>query len=317
MMFLRCEIGDGETAYFWHDSWSKLGPLITYLGARGTRQLQIPLDGRVIQATRNGDWRLPVARSNEAQSLQIHLTTLTPPNVSMGPDSYLWRNATGMFVKAFSSKATWEHLRIQSPTVLWHKVVWFKEAILRCSFITWLVMLSRLPTKDRLRRWGINVPDQCVLCSSGIETHEHLFFDCPFASDIWSHFASRIWSNLPLSLQAVVSWISQPHLQSYTPQAVLNMLIKLLLQIIIYILWKERNARIFSTTSTSATSLRLSVDRMVRDRLLSFPATSSASFSLLRSTFFVWALFLKFSPVLFVLVISCNQHVCNRKWYKS
>uniref|UniRef100_A0A1J3GN53 Reverse transcriptase zinc-binding domain-containing protein n=1 Tax=Noccaea caerulescens TaxID=107243 RepID=A0A1J3GN53_NOCCA len=49
----------------------------------------------------------------------------------------------------------------------------------------WLVFLGRLPTKDRLRRWGMNVPEVCVLCSSHQESHGHLFFSCSFTKEIY------------------------------------------------------------------------------------------------------------------------------------
>ena len=60
----------------------------------------------------------------------------------------------------------------------WHKTIWFKEHIPRNAFISWLALRRRLPTKDRLRRWGLNVSGTCVLCNLEIETHRHLFFEC-------------------------------------------------------------------------------------------------------------------------------------------
>lgn len=288
---MRCQIGNGETTSFWYDSWTSLGPLIDYIGERGVRQLQVPLDGRVINATRDGNWIMPAARSAEAQDIQIEITCLSPPFVSRGPYSFLWINGSGVYVKNFSSKVTWENLRIHSPLVSWHSVVWFKEAIPRCSFIAWLVMLARLPTKDRLRRWGLNVTDQCVLSSSGIETHAHLFFECSFAAAIWTHFASRIWPNPPSVLTSVLSWLthnqqsSASHHFSTASQASRTKLIKLLLQVIIYILWKERNARIFSSSSSPRSTIISSIDRMMRDLLLSCSGSSSSSVSLLGAYF--------------------------------
>lgn len=32
----------------------------------------------------------------------------------------------------------------------------------------------------------IYVPDSCVLCSAGHESHQHLFISCPFAASAWS-----------------------------------------------------------------------------------------------------------------------------------
>ncbi|CAG7900697.1 unnamed protein product [Brassica rapa] len=48
-----------------------------------------------------------------------------------------------------------------------------------------------------------------------------------------------------------------------------------------YCVWKERNARIFTSISTPLPVLRAAVDRLIRDRLLSCPARSPSGPSLL------------------------------------
>lgn len=45
--FLRCNVGDGNTASFWHDNWTELGPLHLMFGSSGARSLRIPLDATV------------------------------------------------------------------------------------------------------------------------------------------------------------------------------------------------------------------------------------------------------------------------------
>lgn len=74
-------------------------------------------------------------------------------------DIYKWRKSDGIFGPNFSSKVTWEFLRQPSPTVFWSKAIWFKENIPRNSFMAWLALLRKLPTKDRLLRWGLNVTE--------------------------------------------------------------------------------------------------------------------------------------------------------------
>ncbi|CAH2038502.1 unnamed protein product [Thlaspi arvense] len=144
------------------------------------------------------------------------------------------------------------------------------KGVPRWSFTIWLVMISRLSTKDRLRRWGMNVPAECVLYSTGIETNDHLFFECPFSSEVWSHFSTG-FPNPSQNLQDIISWIGSLQLPANSPRGTL---IRLFFQAIIYLLWKERNARIFATSSSSASSLFHVVDRHFHDRLLSFPAVS-------------------------------------------
>ncbi|CAN7111753.1 unnamed protein product, partial [Brassica rapa subsp. narinosa] len=58
---------------------------------------------------------------------------------------------TANYGTSFSSKVTWDHILVTSSNVSWYKVIW-KEHIPRNSFVSWLALSRRLPTKDRLRR---------------------------------------------------------------------------------------------------------------------------------------------------------------------
>ncbi|XP_022553626.1 uncharacterized protein LOC111203823 [Brassica napus] len=202
--------------------------------------------------------------------IQAEITTIQPPNASHGANQFLWRKSDGTFGPVFSSKVTWEYLRVPSPTVYWHMVVWFKEYIPRNSFMAWLALLRKMPTRDRLRRWGMDVPSVCELCSTSSETHHHLFFECEYSSTLWQAFASQIWTNPPNDLHSAASWILQLSRQS---NANAIRLIKLIFQASIYLLWKERNARIFTTVSTPPRIIHHALDRLLRDRLISIKAT--------------------------------------------
>lgn len=120
--FLRCTVGDGQYASFWYDYWTELGPLSTMFGSSGTHQLQIPISASVSDAVVNGNWFFPSARCEEAVTLQIVLSTTRVPSPSNG-DRYLWRSQSGGFVSEFSTRVTWDRLRVTSPTVSWYDVV--------------------------------------------------------------------------------------------------------------------------------------------------------------------------------------------------
>lgn len=75
LLFLRCNIGDGNTASFWYDYWTDLGPLHLMFGPGGPGSLRIPIAATVSQAVRDGNWNLPPARSENAVTLQIILST--------------------------------------------------------------------------------------------------------------------------------------------------------------------------------------------------------------------------------------------------
>lgn len=219
------------------------------------------------------------------QTIQEVITTVEPPQHSKGEDTYRWRKSDGSFGPIFSSRVTWEYLRQPSPAVFWSKAVWFKENIPRNSFMAWFALLRRLPTKDRLLSWGLNVTEGCVLCSTGLETHHHLFFECEFSSSLWLGFASQVWDNPPSDLHAAAAWILQSH-YPINPNA--TILIKLIFQSVIYILWRERNARIFTSSPSTRQALHLQLDRLLRDRILSIPARSQAGQSLLQFYFYCY-----------------------------
>ena len=46
-------------------------------------------------------------------------------------------------------------------------------------------ILNRLPTKERIKSWGLEVDETCVLCRNAEETRDHMFFDCDFSRQIW------------------------------------------------------------------------------------------------------------------------------------
>lgn len=87
--FLRCAVGDGVRASFWYDYWTELGPIYLMFGASGTRQLRLPNSASVSEAVRNGDWSLPAARSDNAVTLQVVLSTTSVPSIEKGADTYL------------------------------------------------------------------------------------------------------------------------------------------------------------------------------------------------------------------------------------
>ncbi|XP_018448179.1 uncharacterized protein LOC108819624 [Raphanus sativus] len=285
--FLRCSIGDGNTALFWYDYWTELGPLYLLFGTTGPRSLRIPLRATVSQSVSNGHWNLPPARSDFAETLQIILSTMPVPRSDNNDDVYLWRNHSGGFGPSFSSRVTWERLRVVNHVVPWHSVVWFKEEIPRCSFISWTAFLGRLPTRDRLLSWGLSVPPGCALCSSADESISHLFFICPVAVATWNCFCGRYLASRPSSLNDVVLLCQQ---LTGTHSARARVVLKLLNQVIIYILWRERNNRIFMGIASTQETIFRKVDRAMRDRLLSLsrPSASSHSPSLLE--LYLWFL---------------------------
>ncbi|XP_013624297.1 PREDICTED: uncharacterized protein LOC106330369 [Brassica oleracea var. oleracea] len=223
--FMRCEIGDGQDALFWFDSWTELGPLLTYVGDSGPRRLCLRLSATVADATRNGTWNLPSARTQQIETQQIFMTTIPPPDVSFGKDKYLWLQSDGSFGPSFSTKGTWDHIRESSPIQSWSKI---------------LCHATSSVYSGQVKTVGNDVP-------------EH-----------------RVWPNPPNDVHSAAAWIGVSRARA-RDSVQSNCIIKLLLQSAIYHIWKERNARIFTSKAFPPAMVRAAVDRQIRDRLLSIP----------------------------------------------
>ena len=48
-----------------------------------------------------------------------------------------------------------------------------------------MAVLNRLPTKDMIKSWGLEVDGVCVLCGGAEETRDHLFSECIFSKQLW------------------------------------------------------------------------------------------------------------------------------------
>ncbi|XP_010551193.1 PREDICTED: uncharacterized protein LOC104821877 [Tarenaya hassleriana] len=208
--FLRIQIENGLSTSFWQDPWTIYGSLLRYVGLTGPRSLRIPLSSSVSQAVAGDSWLFPGVRLDRLQQVLAHISTIPPPSPDGPSDSALWKYKEEDFRPYFSSSRTWNLTRTVHVIAPWSSIVWFPLAIPRHAFLHWQVMLSRLPTKDRLQQWGITSDATCRLCDGEDESHQHLFFGCTYASHLWRHFGEVCWADPPSDLVGILAWLSRP-----------------------------------------------------------------------------------------------------------
>ena len=81
-----------------------------------------------------------------------------------------------LFKKIISGAFVWNDIRLKQDKVEWHKLIWFQHHSPKHSLIAWMTILNRLPTKDRLKAWELEVEEQCCFCQQGLESRDHVFF---------------------------------------------------------------------------------------------------------------------------------------------
>ncbi|GAU21854.1 hypothetical protein TSUD_33500 [Trifolium subterraneum] len=116
---------------------------------------------------------------------------------------------------------------------------------MKVSVAAWRLLRNRLPTKDNLVRRHI-IPQSAHLCVAecGVpETAQHLFLSCPAFAPLWG--LVRSW----VGISAVDPSQLHDHFVQFTHSAggllVRRSFLQLLWLCTIWVLWHERNSRIF------------------------------------------------------------------------
>ena len=148
----------------------------------------------------------------------------------------------------------------------WYKLIWFPLAIPKCGFFLWLACLGRLGTQDRLH---LDIPNLlCLLCNGCIESHDHLFFQCPFTKKTWDSVALKCKIS-PTSLllpweDRVIRMVGLCSSKSFS-----STIRKLCFAATIYKIWNERNRRLHEEGSREEKEVIWDIIDIVRNRLVS------------------------------------------------
>lgn len=128
------------------------------------------------------------------------LPPLVVPNLDFD-DCRVWTLSSN---GEFTISSLWNKLRPCCPKVDWSHLVWFPAHIPKCSVISWVAILGRLSTEVRLVLFGIKPTSCCSLCN-GSESHDHLFFNCPFSCQVWNSISANL--NVSWAPQSWSNWI--------------------------------------------------------------------------------------------------------------
>ncbi|XP_039000048.1 uncharacterized protein LOC120125773 [Hibiscus syriacus] len=82
---------------------------------------------------------------------------------------------------ATKTKDIWKALRVKGEKVSLYKLIWFPLHIPKHNMITWMTLLNRLPTKERLLRMGIVTDGTCIIYNEVTETRDHMFSEYSLA----------------------------------------------------------------------------------------------------------------------------------------
>jgi hypothetical protein len=264
--FIVYKVGNGTSISLWFDNWHPLGPLVERFGSRIAYDSGLSIDSKVSSILNTThQWQFPITQTWELNEIRSNLPSLIGP--SQQCDSCSWTlTKNGLF----SIPSLWDKLRTPFHQVNWSHIIWFPAHIPRCSLISWLALQNRLATGDRLVTFGILHASVCSFCSDA-ETHDHLFFNCPFTKQVWD----------TVSLKSQLSWQPQPLaslvslISIYKGKGLNSTLVKLSFTVTLYHIWIERNLRKFQNLQHPIPTVVEKICRDVRYKLMSLSTLPS------------------------------------------
>lgn len=207
-------------------------------GQRGIIDTGIPLNATVKEAI--SARRRRRHRADNLLAIEDVLLQQESKLVQGERDKLLWKQKEDVYKESFSTKATWDLLRVKKQKVYWKEAVWFQHSTPKFSFCAWLATLNRLSTGDRIVKWDPGSNPVCVLCSEEDETRDHLFFKCKFTKEIWRNIIGNLlrnrytedWSRL---LSELVDRTRRTKTEGF--------LARYAFQVAVWSVWRERNER--------------------------------------------------------------------------
>ncbi|XP_074320736.1 uncharacterized protein LOC141657402 [Silene latifolia] len=170
-------------------------------------------------------------------------------------------DATGRFQVA----KIYEHIRPHYARVRWAKAIWNSSIIPKYSFICSLAVQKKLLTVDNINRHGLCLMNRCTLCRRSSETHTHLFFKCEFTDALWRRLLG--WMQVmgrTNDLRTELTWCTSRRRHKHWK---MNWF-RCCLSAAIYVIWQERNARLFAEKESSLSNLVKQIQFVVGVRIL-------------------------------------------------
>ncbi|PWA66317.1 RNA-directed DNA polymerase, eukaryota, Reverse transcriptase zinc-binding domain protein [Artemisia annua] len=233
------QVGNGKRASVWFDNWSCIGHLNSILSYRDLYDARLSTDLKVADLIEHGIWKWP--------------------------SEWLFGRA-GMVL--------WGSLQFKKPTLICRRRKkrsiggnWcgFLKIYQSIHFVLWMAIMNKLTTQDKVRSWGSYDLMACPLCYEDIDSHSHLFFKCTYTRQVWEKVLNQ------MGVQCINGeWNGIVGEFSRLPNgnSIGNIIRRLCLAACVYLIWQERNWRIFRGECRSWEELYNSCYEIVRLRLL-------------------------------------------------
>ena len=257
---IRKNVGCGNQTLFWHEIWVSDSPLKILFPRLFSNCVNPSATVSSLGVWDGLEWhwlipwcRVLGPRAQEEKAALMEILKTVVLDLSRD-DSLIWTpHKSGSFsVRSASLELAKSSKCIHQDIV---KGIWRGLVPHRIEIFVWLSIQEKINTRSKLAKIGIisHENSSCGLCASYLETPSHLLIHCHTSWKIWNWWLS-LWD---------LSWVFPFSLKDLFQQWRVNggdnffkKVWHASFFVILWSLWKERNARIFTTTSSSLCDLK-------------------------------------------------------------
>jgi hypothetical protein len=165
------------------------------------------------------------------------------------PDLFSWKPAAD---GGFSVKSAYSLLCAGKTRLAVGKLIWKSRAPAHCKFFMFLAMRGACLMADNLQRQGWHLAPYCHLCGKDAESCAHIFHACEYTKAVWTRIRSRLGLSCVSPTEDMLDWWCEARKSVHKmDRGTFDAGVIL----VTWIVWKERNARVFDGRATSAVHL--------------------------------------------------------------
>jgi hypothetical protein len=246
------QVGNRSRTLFWTERWlddmaiSTLAPDLIEAVHKKVRKNRL-----AVEALPNAAWIHDIMGSLSVRVLRQYVNLWSWLSDQRLPDKFVWKWTSNQ--QYFVSSA-YRAFFIGQCGLLSARELRKTTAPPTCKFFMWIALLGHYWIGDRLLRHNLNDDDTCALCTQASKSIHHLLLSCVFSREVWFRTlrSAGISSCTPSTSSTMPDWwitqrkrIDKVHHKGFDSLVVLTC----------RLLWKERNAWVFSNKSMSAPEL--------------------------------------------------------------
>ncbi|KAF8725914.1 hypothetical protein HU200_020482 [Digitaria exilis] len=237
-------LGDGDSTFFWHDTWSEAGILHDALRTLYSHCTDTDLTVAEVVLAGGMDSALQPRLSSTAQAeRELLMNALSDIELNDARDTRWIRGSPSSNIRAAGIyNALWA--LIGGPPMA--RVNWECFAPKKVKIFFWILRHERTRTRASLHRHGARDSPDCPFCPGVTEEADHLFVTCPRLVNHWSHLLpeQKPPSSIQGAVAAICSAFAAPDTAAHTAAVG-----------VLWIIWKAQNAMVFHNLQEDAPTM--------------------------------------------------------------